>query len=175
MNFLDLLLAVPLAYYIYKGYKRGLIFEIAALAGIVAGCYIAIRFAKLVADILPIDGSGTILVAFFILFVGVILLSRVLGRALEGLVKLVHAGFMNKLLGATLGFAKVVCILAVLINYVMLIDEKEELITPSVQEESLFFEPVHSVGNKLTAKLETYVDELKAKKAEHDKQKEAQK
>lgn len=171
MNFLDILLAIPLGYFIYKGYKRGLIFEIACLFGVVAGCYLAVRFAKLTSDVLPFEGEGTILVAFFILFVGVLLLSRVMGRALEGVVKLIHAGFANKLLGAALGFAKVVCVLAVIINYVMLIDDKQELVTQEVQENSIFFKPVHSVGNKLTARLETYVDELKAKKAQHDQEK----
>lgn len=164
MNYLDILLAIPLAYYIYKGYRRGLIFEVAALAGILVGCFVAIRFSKLVSDILPIEGEGTILVAFFILFVGVVLLSRILARAAEGIVKLTHTSFINKILGATLGFIKTVCVLSVMINFVMIIDENEDFISHDTREASLLFVPVHHVGNKMTEKLKTYVDEIKAKR-----------
>ena len=41
MTFLDILIGIPLIYFIYKGWKRGIIFEIAALLGILAGIWAA--------------------------------------------------------------------------------------------------------------------------------------
>lgn len=161
MNILDILLALPMGYFIWKGYKRGIIFEVAALAGIIVGCYVAIQCANLVSTMLPFEGEGTILIAFFILFVGVLLLSRVLGRALEGAVRLVHAGWINKAMGSLLGFAKAVCVLAVIIDFVMLVDMQQKILTPKVQESSMLFSPVHSVGKKMTAQLKIYAEKAK--------------
>ena len=146
---------------IYKGYKRGIIFELAALAGIILGCYLAVHFSKWLADLLPIDGEYTLLIAFFIIFIGVIILSGFLGKCLEGLVKLVHVGVMNKILGAVLGLAKAVCILAVILDFVMIVDSAQIIVTAKMKDGSLFYEPVHSVGKKMTKQLQIYAMELK--------------
>jgi len=50
MNWLDLLLAVPLAWGLYKGLTSGFIMEIARLVGLIAGIAIGVGFANEFAD-----------------------------------------------------------------------------------------------------------------------------
>ena len=153
-----------MAYFVYKGYKRGIIFEVASLVGIIAGCYAAIHFSKLVADLLPIEGEATFLIAFLITFLGVVILSKFFGKCIEGVLKLVHVGILNQLLGATLGLAKAVCILSILLNFVILIDHDQKMITQTTKTESIFYSPVNKVGSKMTAKLKIYAEQLKEAK-----------
>lgn len=157
MNILDIILSIPLIYFIYKGWKRGLIFELGALAGIIAGSWAATHLSKMVAEWLKLEGENTVLVAFFITFVGVVALSFFLGKCLEGIVKLIHVGILNKIAGALLGMAKCVCILAVLLNLILMIDKHQVIIQHSTREKSLLFSPVHKTGNKLTADLRQYI------------------
>ncbi len=164
MNLLDIILAVPMCFFIYKGWKRGFIFELAALVGVVLGCWAAIHFSTWVAGILKIKGEGTVLIAFFITFAAVVAASFFLGKAVEGFIKMVKANGLNKILGAVMGMLKIVCILAVLLNYILIIDQHQGVITPKVQQESLFFRPVHNVGNHLTARLHNYVEKVRSKK-----------
>lgn len=168
MNVLDIILCIPMGYLIYKGYRRGIIFEVASLLGIILGCYAAIHFSKWVASLIPIQGDGALLAAFFITFIGVVILSRFVGKCAEGILKLVHVGLMNQLLGAVLGLLKAVCILAVFINFLLIIDHDQAILTPKVQSKSIFYKPVHSVGNKLTSTLKVYATQLKEQKIDKD-------
>ena len=152
MNFLDILIAIPLLYFIYKGWKRGLIFEMGALLGVVVGAWAAVHMAKWVSELLKLEGDTSVLVAFF------------LARALEGALKLVKAGALNKLAGATFGMLKCLCVLSVFINFVLLIDRHEFILSPETKEKSILFSPTHTVGNKLTTGLKEFIEK---KRAEH--------
>lgn len=159
MNFLDILLAIPLCYFIYKGWRRGLVFEIATLVGIIVGIWACIHFSTWVAEALNIKGEGAVLVAFFITFAAVMVGAFFLGKTIEGMFKMVKLGAINKLLGAAFGMIKCLCVLSVLLNFVLLVDQEQMLMTPKVKEESVLFGPTHTVGNKLTAKLQDFVVE----------------
>lgn len=165
MNVLDILIAIPLVYYFYKGWKRGFIFEVAALAGVIAGCWAAVHFSTWVADWLGIKGEGTVLIAFIITFIAVVIGAFFLGRAVEGFIKMVKAHGLNKILGAVMGLAKSFCVVAVLLNYVMLVDHGQQLVTPTIQQKSALYNPTHKVGSKLTVTLQQYV---RQKRAQHN-------
>ncbi|MBO4599526.1 MAG: CvpA family protein [Bacteroidales bacterium] len=166
MNVLDIILAIPLCYFIYKGWKRGLIFELAALAGIIVGCWAAIHFSTWVAELLHLEGEGSVLIAFFITFIGVVVGSYFLGKAIEGIIKMVKANALNKILGALVGMAKCLCVLSVLLNFILLIDYNHIIITPKVQQESKLYKPTYVLGNKLTSTLKTYLTELRTQHEE---------
>ena len=73
MTILDILLAIPLVYFIYKGWRRGIVFEITTLLGILAGCWAAAHLSTWVADALNLKGEGAVLAAFFITFMGAVI------------------------------------------------------------------------------------------------------
>lgn len=162
MNVLDILIAIPLIFYFYKGWKRGFIFEVAALAGVIAGCWAAVHFSTWVADWLGIQGEGTVLIAFLITFAGVVIGAFFLGKAIEGFIKVVKAHGLNKLLGAVLGLIKSFCVVAVLLNFIVLVDHKQALVTPTIKARSSLYKPAVKVGGNLTAALEVYVDKKRS-------------
>ena len=75
MYWLDIVLAIPMAWFLYKGFKKGLIFELSSLIGLVVGIYCSIKFSKYVSTLIGIESEYSILVAFFVTFIGVFLLS----------------------------------------------------------------------------------------------------
>ncbi len=157
MNFLDILIAIPLCYFIYKGWRRGLIFEVAALTGIIVGVWACVHFSTWVAEALDIQGDSGVLIAFFITFAAVVALAYFLGKAIEGIFKMVKLNFLNKILGSLLGMAKCLCIISVLLNFIILIDAREVILTPTAKEESVLFKPAYRIGNKMTAQLKATV------------------
>ena len=161
MNFLDIIIAIPLGYFIYKGWKRGLIFELATLVGIICGCYAAIHFSAWVAQLLSLKGESAILIAFFITFVAVLLLATVLGKAVEGFVKLVKVGKLNNLLGSVFGMLKCLVVLSVLLNMLTIIDEQAHIITPDTKKHSLLFQPTYKAGKRITVQLHHLVEQYR--------------
>lgn len=157
MNFLDLLIAVPLGYLIFKGYKRGIIFELASLVGIVCGCIVAVRMAHWFSELLCLEGNSAFLIAFFILFVGVVILALFLGKLIERFVKLIHVGFINNFAGALLGMLKGVCIIGVLLYYIAVVDLKEKVLTQDIKQTSMLYRPVEKAGAQLVGKMDEYI------------------
>lgn len=161
MTFLDILIAIPLGYLIFKGYRRGLVFEIASLAGIIIGSILAVRFANWFSNLLGLDGKNAYLVAFFIIFIGIVILSVMLARLTERFLKLVHVGLLNNIAGALLGMIKGVFIVGVFLYFLAFLDFKEKIITRDTKESSLLYEPVVKGGQRLVGKMECYVAQRK--------------
>ena len=56
---------------------------------------------------------------------------------------------------------KALCILAVMLNYAVMLDRHEALLKPDVKEKSLLYKPVYDTGNKLTESLKQFIAEKK--------------
>ena len=163
MYWLDIVLAIPMAWFIYKGFRKGLIFELSSLIGLVVGIYCSIKFSKYVSTLIGIEGEYSILVAFFITFIAVYLLSLFLGKCIEGLMKM-----MKNILGSVFGLLKCVCMLSVVMYYVVLIDFDKIIITDKTREQSLFYQPIERTGNLLIGTLKDYVQEAKEIRVEKE-------
>ena len=168
MTWLDILLAIPMAWFVYKGFRKGLIFELTSLVGLMVGIFCAINFSKYVSTLIGIEGEYSVLVAFFVTFIAVYLLSLFLGKCVEGLIKMMKMGVMNNLLGAVFGLLKMVAMLSVVLYYVAIIDFKGMILTPKLKQESVFYTPIDKVGNLLIGNLKSYVDANRAAAEEND-------
>lgn len=159
MTILDIILAIPLGIFIFLGWKRGVIREAAALVGVLIGIWAAVHFSRLVSSLLGLTGEHSILIAFFILFVGTLVLAALLGRVAERVIKSLKMNLPNKIAGAALGMVKALCILSVLLNGVIMIDKHEKLISQETREESLLYSPVYTTGNELISSLKQFIEE----------------
>lgn len=168
MYWLDIVLAIPMAWFVYKGFRKGLIFELSSLVGLVVGIYCSIKFSKYVSTLIGIEGEYSILVAFFVTFIAVYLLSLFLGKCIEGLMKMMKMGIMNNILGSVFGLLKCVCMLSVVMYYVVLIDFDKVIITDKTREQSLFYQPIERTGNLLIGTLKDYVQEAKEIRVEKE-------
>ncbi len=120
-TFIDVALAIPLVLAAWRGFRKGLIIEVATLVGLVAGLYAGYHGADRVAEMLrgSIDVKASTLhgLSFLIAFLAVLLGVYLLGKVLEKAVDLVALGLANKALGAVLGVAKVGLLLSVVIYF----------------------------------------------------------
>lgn len=159
MTILDILLLIPIGWLVFVGWKKGIIREAATLAGIVAGIWAAVHLSQLVATLLGLTGESAILIAFFITFVGAMVLAYLLGRSIEGLMKAAKLSLVNHLAGALLGMAKALCILAVVLNGLVMLDKGEVILSPETKERSILYRPVYATGNRLMASLKDFIAE----------------
>ncbi|MBQ8703908.1 MAG: CvpA family protein [Bacteroidales bacterium] len=161
MTLLDILLTLPLLFFIFMGWKKGLVREVATLAGVLLGVWASVHLSQQVAPLLGLDGESAVLIAFIVTFLVALMLTYLLGRCIEGLMKAAKLSLLNRLAGALLGAAKALCILAVLLNFLVMIDSNEMILKPAVKEKSVLYQPVFSTGNWLTTHLKEYIVENK--------------
>ena len=101
------------------GALRGLMREMVSLAGWIAAFVLSTAFSGIVAAQLP-ESLGPLLsglLGFLLIFIGVLLVSGMVGLVLSLLVRAVGLGFLDRLLGAAFGVVRGVAItlLAVLL------------------------------------------------------------
>jgi membrane protein required for colicin V production len=121
MGILDWILVAPILYGVGKGLWGGALNEWSGLAGIVLGIFAARGFKSNLADWLQLvfdagDKSAQA-VAFLLIFVGVMVVVVLLGKALTMALKWAWLGWANRAVGGLLGAIKYFLLVAVLVHY----------------------------------------------------------
>lgn len=100
---IDVILAFLLLIATYMGYKRGLIVGVFSFVAIVVGIAAAMKLSVVAASYLQQyfkwEGAWLPAVSYFIVFIGVVLLIRLVANAIEKGVKVVKLGWVNTLGG----------------------------------------------------------------------------
>lgn len=139
MVFIDILVLIALCWFGFKGFKNGLIYELASILALILGCWIAYHFSDFVATLI----TGTKLikpVAFILTFVIVVFLVHIAGRLVEKIVKLVIPDIINNIFGLLFGVCKVLAITSVVLFIIQDIDKKEILLSKEIKEKSIAYQ-----------------------------------
>jgi membrane protein required for colicin V production len=117
MSLFDWFLIAILAYSTIMAFVRGLILELFSLGGLIAGILLAAwnyhHIALLLSRLITSPATAQI-VAFLFIVLGVMVLSTLLGKALNQTAHAIGLGFFDRLLGAIFGFFRG-CLLGVAI------------------------------------------------------------
>lgn len=165
MNYLDIIILVPLVWGVYKGFNRGLVVEVASLAALILGVWCAIRFSELTAKILVnnvglnISASYLSPVSFAVTFLVVAVAIVAVSRMIDKLLSAIALGGINKLFGAAFGGVKVFLIMAILLFFVNGIDKKVNFIPDEKKDESLLYMPLIGFIEQMVPKLD--IEEIK--------------
>ncbi len=153
LNLLDIILVIPLLWFAYNGYKKGLIIEIASLAAFILGLYFAFYFSDVTANYLKqyfaINQEYMAVISFIVTFIVVLFAVLALGKILEKFIDILLLGFLNKLAGAAFGLLKGALFLSIIIFVINYFDAGHTVIKPSATKTSIFYEPVQSVAPAL--------------------------
>jgi len=159
INLLDIIILVPLALFAWNGYRKGLIIEVASLAALVLGLYMAFFFsdfaAEMLNDLFNMDQKYVAVIAFLMTFIVVLFLVLTLGKALEKVVKILLLGFLNKLAGSVFGILKGALLLSILIFIVNYFNFGNYLFKEEAQANSIFYESIESIAPKLYSWLDS--------------------
>ncbi len=158
MNLLDILVAVPLAWSLYKGFRRGLILELATLIGWVVGLYAGLHFSQLALHWLKeqfhADASWLPVLAFALVFLTVFLGVYLLGKLLDKTADALMLGIFNKLGGACFALIKMALILSFLIFLLNRVFPENHPSRLKYQEKSILYKPVSSIAIQIMKAVE---------------------
>jgi membrane protein required for colicin V production len=158
MNFMDIILLVPLIYAGWKGFKHGLIIEVFTLLALFVGLYAGIHFSDFASKWLKesFDWNSEYLpvVAFTITFLAVGAMVYFAGKALEKVIKVVNLSPVNKGFGVLFSVLKTTYFLSVLLVLLETYDEKNDFFPETAKEESILYQPVKKVSTVTIPGLE---------------------
>jgi membrane protein required for colicin V production len=118
MNPLDIVIIIILGYGLIRGIFRGMVKEISSIVGVFAGFYAAYSYYPLVSEILE-DWITNVpflnILSFMLIFCVIFFLISILGVIIKYLIHVASLGWMDRLLGASLGLGKSVLIVSIIL------------------------------------------------------------
>ena len=142
MNYLDIIIAIILFVFGWKGLRKGLIIEVVTLVAFGAGIYGAMHFSDFTAahmqDFLEIDPKYLNTIAFVLTFIVLVVIVNLIGRLISKAIKSLNLGFFDKLGGFLFGIIKGVLLCSVLL---MVLNNFQLLgvLKPEVKEKSKLY------------------------------------
>ena len=156
MNYLDIIIAVPLLYGLIKGFSNGIIKEVTSLLGLFIGVYVAVNFSeflepKLINVLVGYQEFAPIL-AFGVLFLVSVLSVKVIGFVIDKLTKALALGVFSSIFGGFFGFLKVVVIFSFLLFFIT--DYK--FVDEQTKKDSVLLDPLTDVAKIITPQLKKH-------------------
>ena len=170
MNYLDIIISVPLLYGLIKGFSNGLVKEVTSLLSLFIGVYVAVNFSEYLEpkfiDVLDGYLEFVPVLAFAVLFLVSVLCVKSIGFFVDKLTKALALGVFSRIFGAVFGFLKVV----VVFSFLLFVITDYNLVNKQTKEDSVLFNPLNDVAKLITPELKKHqsiLDKIdkKAKKA----------
>ena len=143
MNILDIIILICLVPAIIQGIRKGLISQVIGIISIIFGVWASARFANIVGDWLAqyITCSEQILkiVSFALILIVVFIALGLTGRILEGIIKLIMLGWLNKLLGVAFALVKSLLVLGLITLAFNSLNTSFSLVKPDILADSVLY------------------------------------
>lgn len=158
MNFLDIIIVIPLLYGLIKGFLNGLIKEVTELLALIFGIYVAVNFSSYLHPIFIVFLAEyeqfVPIVSFAVLFVLILLATRLLGYFLDKLTKALALGMISKILGSFFGFLKI----GIACGFLLVIATEYKLINNQTQNKSVLLTPLKNITKTIIPKINKHKD-----------------
>ncbi|MCE3296601.1 MAG: Colicin production protein [Crocinitomicaceae bacterium] len=146
VNFLDIIILIPLAYAAWVGFKKGFIIEVFTLMALFLGLYAGIHFSEFASNgIQKLTGwnsSYLPAVSFTLTFLAVGAMVYFAGKALEKIVKLTLLSPLNKIGGVIFALLKGSYIVSVVLLLLSSYDKNNKFIPLESKNNSLLYHPM---------------------------------
>ena len=147
MNWLDVVLILPILWAIWKGWKHGFLYEIIMFLSIFAAIYIAIHFSDYAAEKLKehvgFDGQYAPIVSFAVTFLLVVFGFFLLAKVVSGLINATPLEMPNRVGGSIFSLAKTLLLFSILFIFLIGINSRYKLVPDKTVEDSALAKPIY--------------------------------
>ena len=148
MNIFDLVILIILAFFVFNGFRRGFLREIAGLVGVVIAFILAVRFMNdfsgIISYYLGLSPRIAVIVTAVVIFILVLVTFVVLAKIIQKLMEMATLGWINRLFGSLFGLLKGIIIVSILALIISLVPGGQEF--DREQRESALFDPMRKAG-----------------------------
>ncbi len=158
IEYLDIILALPLIWGAFIGFKKGLVLELASIVALILGIYGAVKFSDVTADYLnssfEIASNWIGLVSFLVTFIGIVIGVFILGKAIDKMLKIIALGFVNRLLGLVFGLIKYAIILSFALFFFENLNSRFHFTEENIEEKTFLYSPIKMIAEPIRPLLD---------------------
>ncbi len=160
MNILDIILIVLLLWAAYRGFMDGIVVQLAGLAGLFIGIYLAFRYGTTVGQWLSIDDHWATMAGFAIVVVLVLVGISLLGRALRGMFRFAGLSVLDKTGGIVVSLVKTGLVLGLLLYSFDWANQRTGWVGQEKLDKSQLYRPLINVAEKAFPYIDFVKDKL---------------
>lgn len=153
MNFIDIIIIIPLLWFGYKGFTKGFVIETASFAALLLGIYGGLKLSGwlsgYLAEWFEIKSEYLPLISFSVTFLLIVLIVFLVARGVDKLVKSAALSLPNRLAGAVIGAAKTFIIIGVVLLLLNKYDKGGGFIKQDIRNNSLLYNPMTALIVKI--------------------------
>jgi membrane protein required for colicin V production len=142
---LDIVLLIPLLWGAFKGFRKGLIVELASILAIILGAWACSKFSDIVADFLGshihshISSLYLSICAVIIVFIGVVIGVFLIAKSIQKLAETIMLGWANRLFGALFGLFKWALLVSFILYFFDILNQKADIVSQATLEHSVVY------------------------------------
>lgn len=157
MNYIDIILCIPLVCGLYKGFTKGLIIEAASLVAFGMGVWGGIHFsdhcAHKISEWFNWQSAYLPIVSFAVTFLLIVIVVYFIAKLIQRMVEGMALGAINKIGGAIFGSLKFALVMSVVIFVLNSIEKSYPVISFEAKKESLLYDPIGKIAPLLIPTL----------------------
>jgi len=157
MNYIDIILFIPLVWGLYKGFTKGLIIEAASLVAFGLGVWGGIHFSDFsagkISEWFNWQSPYLPIVSFAITFLLIVIVVYFIAKLIQRMVEGMALGAINKIGGAIFGSLKFALVMSVVIFVLNAIEKSYPVISFEAKKGSLLYEPIGKIAPLLIPTL----------------------
>ena len=156
MNWIDILIVVPLLWGGYNGFKKGLISQVFGTIGLIIGIWLGVNFPEMVEFLLKgkVDEEYLKIISFVVIFLSVVLVTALLCKFLEKIIDFVQLKIVNKLGGILVGGAKILLFMVILCFILENWDKYGNVISQEQKSSSLLYSKLAKTSEFILPELQ---------------------
>ncbi|SHF60015.1 CvpA family protein [Dysgonomonas macrotermitis] len=162
MTWFDICIFIVTAYCIFKGYKTGLVKQLATLAGLVAGAVLSGQISTIIRPLIQgkTESSDYILepLSYILAFAIIMLAFYLLGTLVQGILEAAKMGTLNRLAGIVLCLTKWMFAISIVLNLLIKVDTNRIIISHETEARSKTYKYVQPLAPYLVPYLKFGLD-----------------
>ena len=150
MSILDVILLICFIPALIQGLKKGFISQAISIVSLIAGVWMSFEFSTAVSAWLAqyVEASEKLLkiASFAIIMIGVFIILGIVGKSLEGILKFVMLGWLNRLLGVVFAFIKTGLVIGIVIILFNSLNNSLNLVSEETLAQSVLYPPLKDMA-----------------------------
>lgn len=150
LTWFDIIISVIVILSLLKGYMSGLVMQIASLAGLLCCAFFAGKIAALISPyLISITDVSDYLIkplSYLFAFILIMIVFLLIGKFIEGFMKVIRINTLNKLIGSVFSVAKWLILTSILLNILVGLDPNQRIIKSEIKEKSHSYHYIKNIA-----------------------------
>lgn len=139
---LDIILAVPLLWALWAGFRSGIVVQLGGMAGLALGVWLGLRYGEALGRWMGVGPDADSVAGFAVILLAVLLGVGLLSRLLRGVCRFAGIATLDRLCGSVLSLFKVALILGILLYWFTHLNRSVKWVEQAKLDNSVLYRPL---------------------------------